>query len=167
MVDQTIKIADKIEAIVKDNMKEKRKEHTEFIECCEDCRYFDEFWVWGGELYCCSSDYDDVSVSRSKKALYKKCPIDHKTTYNKGFIKQYGIIHEKPRNKWDCGAIKVVDFSKTHFEADGHNPTVRYEHIVIFFYRNEEEKEQMMELALDYYNKFNLDAEWVEKRCYD
>ena len=159
-------IENNIEKIVDENLNEKYEDVVQDIKHCKECRYYDKVWIWGSNLHICSHNSDEPSTSRDAKKLYDECPIDHKISYKKGYIKKYGIIHQKPRNEWDSGAIKVVDFTPTHFEDDGYNPDVSWNNVVIFFYTNEEEKEQMMKLAYEYYTNFNLEADWVEKRCY-
>lgn len=170
-MDKTVKkqVTEEIERIECQNLSEKREELVEEIQCCKDCMYHQELWLRGGRLYCCGYDYDNPRTSREKEVFYNDCPIDHKLTYHRNYIKQYGIIHEKPEEhsyRSRRGSISVVDFSRTTFEWDGYNSDVDWQDIVVFYYKTEEECEQMMELALDYYHKFNLDAPYVEKRCY-
>ncbi len=163
----TIQMSDEIEAVMSRNLDEKSETYTKKIKTCKNCRYYDEIWLSGGRLHCCSYDYDNPITSRDATVIYDECPINHTIEYTKMYIKKYGIIHRKPKGRYSRrGNISVVDFSDTTFESDGYNPDVNWEAVVVFYYSNQEEADVMMELALDYYNRFNLDSEYVEKHCY-
>lgn len=159
-------IINEFEVIVDENLKEKYEQVKEKTNC-KKCRFYDNPWVWGSELHCCSHNHQNPQTSRNIDELYNQCPIGGENTYKKTYIKQYGIVHREPKDEWDTGSIQIVDFSSTCFEADGYNPDVNWENIVIFFYRNDKEKETMMKLAVEYYKQFNLEANWVEKRYYN
>lgn len=161
---------DKIERIMDKNLSEKNEKIIKKTKCCEDCIFYKDSWVWGRELHCCCQNSDNPQTSRDIEKLYDACPINHEMEVTKYYIKKYGIIHRKPDEDSYChssGSIAVVDFSDTTFEADGHNPDVSYENVVIFFYNTQEECDIMMELALDYYERFNLDAPYIEKHFLD
>lgn len=167
----TIELTDNIERIMCQNLDEKMEEYTVTLKSCEDCRYYDKPYIRGGNLHCCSYDYENnrtTQTSRDVQDLYDNCPINHEVEVRKIYLKKYGIIHTKPsRSRYSRrGSIAIVDFSGTVFEWDGNNPDVYDEPVVIFYYNNQEEADKMMEVALDYYNRFNLDAEYVPKHCY-
>ena len=166
-----VQVNDDIEKIMVRNLDEKVEVFIKKLESCEGCPNFDEPYIHGGVLYCCSFDYENspTRTSRDKGVLFEDCPMGKEITLRKSFIKQYGIIHNKPRsNSYGGyrGSLSVVDFSGTTFEWDGYNPDVDWEPLVVFYYNNQEEANVMMELALDYYYRFNLDAPFVEKHCY-
>ena len=166
----TIQITDEIQKIMVKNLDEKSEVISKEIDCCTDCRFYDKPWVWGRTLHCCSHDKDNVATSRDINELYINCPINHKMEVRKTYIKKYGIIHQKPKKHSyysdTSGSIAVVDFSGTTFEWDGNNPDVDWRNVVVFFYDTQEEADKMMELALDYYHRFNLDAEYIPKHCF-
>lgn len=165
-----IQLTDEIEKIISKNLDEKSEKITKKIDCCKNCRYYDKPWIWGRTLHCCSQDNDNVKTSRNINELYDDCPINHEMEVTKTYIKKYGIIHKKPKKhsyyRDESGSIAVVDFSGTKFEWDGNNPDVDWTNVVVFFYDTQEEANIMMELALDYYHRFNLDAPYVTKYCY-
>jgi len=167
-----IETDENIEKIISENLNQKAVPHTIELKSCKKCRFYDNPWIWGRPLHCCSQDSDNVRTSRDIDELYNTCPIDHKIETTKTFIKRYGIIHNKPDEnpysfRYDKrGSIMLVDFSDTHFESDGYNPDVEWGAIVVFYYNNQEEADKMMKLALDYYEEFNLGEEYVPKICY-
>lgn len=165
-----IQLTEEIEKIMEKNLEGKTEKFTEKIDCCKNCRFYDKPWIWGRTLHCCAYDSDNVQTSRDIKDLYDNCPINHEIEVTKSYIKKYGIIHRKPKKHsyYDdtSGSIAVVDFSRTTYEWDGNNPDVDWTNVVIFFYNTQEEADIMMELAIEYYRKFNLDAEYVPKHCY-
>lgn len=162
-----IQITDEIEKIMCQNLSEKAEAHTVKFESCEDCWYYDKPWIRGDRLHCCAYEFEDVKTSREINDLYDNCPINHEVETHTKYIKKYGIIHSKPRGRYRSkGSIAVVDFSGTTFEWDGNNPDVDWTDVVVFYYSNQEEADVMMELALDYYNRFNLDSGYVKKHCY-
>lgn len=162
----TIQITPEIEKIICENLNQKVVEETCEIHSCEDCMYGYELWLRGKELYCCAYNSDNPKTSRIEKEIFNDCPINHKLEYTKKYIKKYGIIHQKPKGYRRKGSIAVVDFSRTTYEWDGNNPDIDWEDVAVFYYKTEEDAQVMMDLALDYYNKFNLDGEYVEKRCF-
>ena len=164
-----IQITDEISKIICKNLSGKTESFPVEIKSCKKCRYHDKPWIWGSPLHCCSKNSDNPLTSRDINELYDNCPIDHTIQVTKSYIKKYGIIHSEPkgdRRYYKKGSIAVVDFSGTTFEWDGYNPDIDWENVVVFYYNNQKEADIMMELALDYYHRFNLDDEWVEKRCY-
>lgn len=167
-MDNEVKIIlnDEIEKIMVENLSEKVEEEVIKLDSCENCWYYENPWIHGGELYCCAYNFEDTRSSRNKDELYKNCPINHELHAQISYIKKYGIIHNKPNEYSTKGSINIVDFSDTTFEADGYNPDVYWENVMILFYNNQEEADTMIELALDYYNRFNLDGEYVKKHCF-
>lgn len=170
-MDKEVKIVltEEIEKIMCENLSEKSEELEVEIKSCEDCPYYNNPWVRGATLHCCGYDFDDVITSRDINQVYDLCPLNHKLTTRKKYIKKYGIIHYKPeknsyRNR--DGSIHIVDFSYTTFESDGNNPDVDWRDVASFYYKSQKDADIIMELALEYYHRFNLDAEYVEKRCW-
>lgn len=165
-----VKVNENIEKIMEKNLHEKSETISVTIDCCKKCRFYDDPWVRGDTLHCCSHNSDMIKTSRGVNELYANCPISHKTELTQTYIKQYGIIHRKPEEDsyyYDkCGSISIVDFSDTTFEDDGYNPDVEWKNVAVFFYDTQEECDKMMELALEFYNRFNLDAPYVKKRCF-
>ena len=163
--EKTIQITDNIEKIMCENLSQRTQEHTKKLTSCEDCMYYNELWLRGRSLHCCGHNTDKPVTSRNLDEIGKDCPINHTLTYTKKYIKKYGIIHEKP-TRYHRGSISVVDFSGTTYEWDGNNPNVDWRDVATFYYTNQKEADIMMELALDYYKRFNLEDEWVPKHCY-
>ena len=161
-----IQITPEIEKIMSENISEKRVTEEVDIDDCKNCPYHDVPWIRGDRLYCCGYNHENIITSRDVLELYNNCPINHKLKTHKKFIKKYGIIHTKHGGYSSKGSISVVDFSRTTFEWDGNNPDVDWNNVVIFFYNNQKEADIMMELALDYYHRFNLEEEYVPKHCY-
>lgn len=162
-----IQVTPEIERIMCENLNERVIEETREIHSCEECMYGYELWLRGRELYCCAYNSDNPKTSRNEKEIFDDCPINHELEYTKKYIKKYGIIHERPKGRYRRkGSIAVVDFSRTTYEWDGNNPDVDWENVVVFYYKTPEEAQVMMDLALEYYAKFNLDGEYVEKHCY-
>ncbi len=165
--DEVIQITESIEQIEKRNLSEKSIKTIKQINSCEDCPNYDAPYIHGGILHCCSYDYknEPTRTSRQIDELYSNCPVNHEFEVRKTLIKQYGIVHHRP-TEYYRGSISIVDFGRTTFESDGYNPNVDWDEIVVFYYTTQEEADRMMELALDYYNKFNLDAPYIPKICY-
>lgn len=173
MCEQEVKIelSDEIEKIMMENLDEKGETEIIKLESCENCRFYDNAWVWGGKLHCCSANHEsgkDPVTSRDCNKLFDNCPQNQEMEITKSFIKRYGIIHKKPNREYgyESGSISIVDFKGTRFEDDGYNPDVYWEAIVVFYYNNQEEADRMMKLAYQYYTEFNLGEEWIEKVCY-
>lgn len=170
--DITIEIDENVEEIVRRNLNEKVEEYTEEIKSCEDCRYYERFWSWGSRLHCCAyfsnqpkEERKDPITSRSIDNIYNQCPINHQLQRRKTYIKRYGIRHHKADRYYD-GSLDVVDFIGTRFESDGYNPDIETRVIASFFYKNQKEYDLAKKMALHYYNKFNLDAEYTKKICW-
>lgn len=174
--DIIIEIDEKIEEIVRRNLDEKAEEYTETVTSCEDCRYYERFWSWGSRLHCCAyfsnepkpkEERKDPITSRDINKIYEQCPINHQVKRRRTYIKRYGIVHHKADRYYD-GSFTVVDFIGTRFEDDGRNPDVEKRPIAQFYYEKGEKKEyeRAKQMALDYYNKFNLDAEYTKKICW-
>lgn len=167
MIEEEVKIelTDGIEKIMCQNLDEKAEKSSITFKSCKDCHFYDHPWIRGRTLHCCSQDGDNVRTSREIDDLYDTCPINHELETHTKYIRKYGIIHSKP-SRYRRGCISVVDFSGTTFEWDGNNPDVDWESVVDFYYKNQEDADRMMELALEYYHQFNLEDVWVEKRCF-
>lgn len=172
--DITIEIDEKIEEIVRRNLDEKAEEYTETITSCKDCRYYEQFWSWGSRLHCCAyfsnepkpkEERKDPITSRDINKIYEQCPINHQVKRRKTYIKRYGIRHHKADRYYD-GSLDIVDFDGTTFESDGYNPDVETRVIASFYYKTQEEYDRAKKMALDWYNKFNLDAEYTKKICW-
>ena len=163
--DITIQLDKKVEEIIRKNLNETVEEYTETIKHCKDCMYYEGLWLRGRTLHCCGNQSDNPITSREIGDVYRQCPIDHQLNRKRTYIKRYGIRHYKP-SRYDGGCFVVGDFEGTTFEDDGYNPDVEFKAIATFYYDTEEEKARAEEMALHYYNKFNLDAEYVKKICY-
>ena len=163
--DVTIQIDEKIDEIIRQNLNEKTEEYIQEIKDCKQCIYYEKVWLWGDRLHCCCNQADNPNTSRNIEDLYEECPINHQVKCIETYIKQYGIRHYKP-NRRNNGCFVVGDFQYTTFEDDGYNPDIDFEAIATFYYWNKEEELRAKEMAYYYYNKFNLDAKYVKKRCY-
>lgn len=166
---EEIQITKEISKIIDKNLNEKNEQIVKKIDCCKNCRFYDKPWIWGDVLHCCSYNSKDPQTSRNIKKLYDNCPMGHEITVTKSYIKKYGIIHKTPKKdefRSESGRIAIVDFSGTTFEWDGYNPDVDWTNIAIFFYDTQEECDIIMDMVLDYYHRFNLDAPYIEKHCY-
>lgn len=163
--DVITQIDEKIDEIIHQNLNEKTEEYIQEIKNCKQCIYYEKVWLWGDNLHCCCNQTDNPNTSRNIEDLYGKCPINHQTKRTKTYIKRYGIRHYKP-SRYEHGCFVLGDFKSTTFESDGYNPDVDFKAIATFYYCNKEEKARAEEMAYYYYNKFNLDAEYVEKICY-
>ena len=162
---EKIQLKDEITAIIERNLDEKVEKEVVKIKSCEECRYHDDPWIWGRSLHCCSHDSDNVRTSRDEDELFKNCPINGQMEITKNYIKKYGIIHEK--DAWYGNSyVAIVDFSSSHWESDGYNPDIRWDNVAVFYYENKEDEEKMMEMALDYYHRFDFDEQYTKKRCY-
>lgn len=155
--------------VIDKNLTEKSEVKTVHIHYCEECMYYHYLSDEKASIHICTYKKSNHNINLDKFKLYEDCPINHKITKQTICIKRYGIIHNKPtEDSWGShkGNISIVDFEDTHFEWDGYNPDVRYDTVAIFFYEDDDEKEKMMDLALEFYNKMNLDEEYIPKRCY-
>lgn len=162
---EEIKINDKLTAIIERNLEEKSEKEIIEFKSCEECKFYNNPWIWGAPLHCCAHNHEKPKTSRDINELFDTCPIDGKIEIIKNYIKQYGIIHEKD-NYYDNNYIAIVDFSSSHWEADGHNPDIDWSNVAVFYYRKKEDEEKMMKLVLDYYYRFDFDKQFTKKRCY-
>ena len=160
-----IELSDDVEAIISKNLNEKTETVTVNIESCEDCRYYGNFWFWGRPLHCCGQESDIPISTREIEDLYENCQINHQYDTVRTYIKRYGIVHYEG-SRYHKGSISVVDFKNTVFESDGHNPDIDYDVVMGFYYKDEDEAEKMMELAVQYYHYLNLDEKYCKKNCY-
>lgn len=158
--------------IIGRNLDEKYEVKEVDIRHCEECKYYEHIWKEGvPSVHMCLYDKENPLLKLDEFDLHSNCPIHHHMTIETKCIKRYGIIHEKPNDDeyyWGNreGTIRIVDFKDTHFEWDGHNPDVRYESVAVFFYENDDERNMMMEIALEFYERLNLDEVYTPKRCY-
>ena len=162
---EKVKINDAIEAIIENNLNEKVEEETIELKSCENCRYHENPWIWGRTLHVCCHNQDAPKTSRDVDELFNNCPINGQMKIKKSLIKKYGIIRRE-KDDWHKNYVAIVDFSPSHWESDGYNPDIDWNDVAVFFYDDEEDGDKMMEMCLDYYNRFGFDEEWTKKRCY-
>lgn len=163
---ERISITEKIDAIIERNLEEKHLEEIVELDSCKDCWYHEDPWIRGRPLHICGKDGDEPRTSRDMEELFNSCPINGKLKTRKNLIKQYGIITSDNDDWCRDRFVAIVDFSPSRWEWDGNNPDIDYRIVAQFFYEDEEDKEKMEAMALDYFEKFGFDEEWTKKICY-